>query len=52
MVSRTFSHITTGTTASEALANSKEAGALAAFDRIPFSNVSVNFTFDTDNCVS
>ncbi|KAK4277119.1 hypothetical protein QN277_015167 [Acacia crassicarpa] len=54
MVSRTFFHIndTPASAASEALANSKEAGALAAFDRIPFSNVSANFTFDTDNCVA
>ncbi|WJX16332.1 hypothetical protein P8452_06374 [Trifolium repens] len=55
MVSRTFSnsHIDTpASVASEALAASKEAGALAAFDRIPFSYVSANFTFNTDNCVA
>ncbi|KAK7384787.1 hypothetical protein VNO78_30489 [Psophocarpus tetragonolobus] len=55
MVSRTFSHLQTETTASvasEALATSKEAGALAAFDRVPFSYVSANFTFNTDNCVA
>ena len=55
MVSRTFSYLQTETTASvasEALATSKEAGALAAFDRVPFSYVSANFTFNTDNCVS
>ncbi|XP_054798744.1 protein TIC236, chloroplastic-like isoform X2 [Prosopis cineraria] len=55
MVSRTFSHInveTPASAASEALANSKEAGAFAAFDRIPFSHVSANFTFNTDNCVT
>ncbi|KAL5144980.1 hypothetical protein HKD37_06G015148 [Glycine soja] len=53
MVSRTFSslHVDTPTTvASEALAKSKEAGALAAFDRVPFSHVSANFTFNTDSC--
>ncbi|KAH1252909.1 hypothetical protein GmHk_04G009734 [Glycine max] len=52
-VSRTFSslHVDTPTTvASEALAKSKEAGALAAFDRVPFSHVSANFTFNTDSC--
>ncbi|XP_027940510.1 uncharacterized protein LOC114194467 isoform X2 [Vigna unguiculata] len=55
MVSRTFSYLQTDTTASvasEALATSKEAGALAAFDRVPFSYVSANFTFNTDNCVA
>lgn len=38
--------------ASEAVINNKEAGAVAAFDRIPFSHVSANFTFNLDNCVS
>ncbi|KAL5071400.1 hypothetical protein RYX36_022287 [Vicia faba] len=55
MVSRTFSnsHIDNpASVASEALAACKEAGALAAFDRIPFSYVSANFTFNTDNCVA
>ncbi|RYQ90041.1 hypothetical protein Ahy_B09g096350 isoform L [Arachis hypogaea] len=54
MVSRTFStlHDTPESLASEALAKSKEAGALAAFDRIPFSYASANFTFNTDNCVA
>ncbi|XP_027329428.1 uncharacterized protein LOC113845923 isoform X1 [Abrus precatorius] len=55
MVSRTFSHLQTETpasVASEVLAISKEAGALAAFDRVPFSYVSANFTFNTDNCVA
>ncbi|XP_061359585.1 protein TIC236, chloroplastic-like isoform X2 [Gastrolobium bilobum] len=55
MVSRTFSYLqvdTPASAASEALAKSKEAGALAAFDRIPFSYVSANFTFNTDNCVA
>ncbi|XP_028228089.1 uncharacterized protein LOC114409015 [Glycine soja] len=54
-VSRTFSslHVDTPTTvASEALAKSKEAGALAAFDRVPFSHVSANFTFNTDSCIA
>lgn len=55
MVSRTFSssHVETpASVASEALAKCKEIGALAAFDCIPFSYVSANFTFNTDNCVS
>lgn len=55
MVSRTLSYLyadTPATVAFEALAESKEAGALAAFDRVPFSSVSANFTFNTDNCVS
>jgi len=55
MVSRTFSnsHIDTpASVASEALAASKEAGVLGAFDRIPLSYASANFTFNTDNCVS
>jgi hypothetical protein len=30
----------------------KEAGAVAAFDRVPFSYLSANFTFNTDNCVA
>ncbi|KAF5200612.1 embryo defective [Thalictrum thalictroides] len=38
--------------ASEAMMKSKEAGAVAAFDRIPFSYVSANFTFNTDNDVA
>ena len=36
----------------EAIMKNKEAGAVAAFDRVPFSYVSANFTFNTDNCVS
>ncbi|CAI8599704.1 unnamed protein product [Vicia faba] len=55
MVSRTSPSLlddTPATVASEALAKSKEAGAVAAFDRIPFSYVSANFTFNTDNCVA
>ncbi|XP_061346271.1 protein TIC236, chloroplastic-like [Gastrolobium bilobum] len=55
MVSRTFSSIhvdSPASVASEALAKSKESGALAAFDRVPFSYVSANFTFNTDNCVA
>ncbi|XP_072998908.1 protein SUBSTANDARD STARCH GRAIN 4, chloroplastic isoform X1 [Typha latifolia] len=38
--------------ASEAVMRNKEAGAVAAFDRIPFSHVSANFTFNLDNCVA
>lgn len=36
----------------EAMMNNKEAGAVAAFDHVPFSYVSANFTFNTDNCVA
>lgn len=36
----------------EAMMKNKEAGAIAAFDHVPFSCVSANFTFSTDNCVS
>lgn len=36
----------------EAMLKNKEAGAVAAFDRVPFSYVSANFTFNTDNCVA
>ncbi|XP_027356890.1 uncharacterized protein LOC113866209 [Abrus precatorius] len=55
MVSRTFSSLhvdTPASVASEVLAKSKEAGALAAFDRVPFSYVSANFTFNTDNSIA
>ncbi|XP_043700510.1 protein TIC236, chloroplastic isoform X2 [Telopea speciosissima] len=38
--------------ASEAVMKNKEAGAVAAFDRVPFSYVSANFTFNSDNCVA
>ncbi|XP_077225871.1 protein TIC236, chloroplastic-like [Tasmannia lanceolata] len=38
--------------ASEAVIRNKDAGAVAAFDRIPFSYVSANFTFNTDNSVA
>lgn len=38
--------------AHEAMMTNKESGAVAAIDRIPFSYVSANFTFNTDNCVS
>lgn len=55
MVSRKFSHLMSENptnAALEAMLKSKEAGAVAAFDRIPFSYVSTNFTFNTDDCVS
>uniref|UniRef100_A0A0D9UXI8 Translocation and assembly module TamB C-terminal domain-containing protein n=1 Tax=Leersia perrieri TaxID=77586 RepID=A0A0D9UXI8_9ORYZ len=38
--------------ASEAVMQNKEAGAVAAFDHIPFTHVSANFTFNLDNCVA
>ncbi|WOL15334.1 hypothetical protein Cni_G24115 [Canna indica] len=37
--------------AAEAVIENKEAGAVAAFDRIPFSHASANFTFNLDNSV-
>lgn len=40
------------TAATEAIKRHEEKGAVAAFDRIPFSYASANFTFDTDNCVA
>ncbi|KAL4603693.1 hypothetical protein ACB092_10G142500 [Castanea dentata] len=55
MVSRKISHSVSdfpASCASEALLKSKEAGAVAAFDRIPLSYLSANFTFNTDNCVA
>ncbi|KNA09855.1 hypothetical protein SOVF_149730 isoform B [Spinacia oleracea] len=38
--------------ASEAVAKSKDAGAVAAIDHIPFSYLSANFTFNTDSCIA
>ncbi|KAM6592238.1 hypothetical protein CsatA_014843 [Cannabis sativa] len=55
MVSRKMSHLASEfppSCASEAVLKSKEAGAVAAFDRIPFSYLSANFTFNTDNCMA
>jgi hypothetical protein len=37
--------------ATEAIRQYEDKGAIAAFDRIPFSYASANFTFDTDTCV-
>ncbi|KAI4376157.1 hypothetical protein MLD38_013947 [Melastoma candidum] len=36
----------------DAMMRNKEAGAVAAFDRVPFSYLSANFTFNSDNCVA
>ncbi|WOG87829.1 hypothetical protein DCAR_0207061 [Daucus carota subsp. sativus] len=36
----------------ETMMKNKEAGAVAAVDRVPFSYISANFTFNTDNCVA
>lgn len=36
----------------ESVRQNKDIGAVAAFDRVPLSYVSGNFTFNTDNCVS
>lgn len=55
MVSRKISQSSSdfpASCASEAMLKSKEAGAVAAFDRVPFSYLSANFTFNTDNCVA
>ncbi|PON53076.1 hypothetical protein PanWU01x14_204560 [Parasponia andersonii] len=55
MVSRKMSYLASDfppSSASEAVWKSKEAGAVAAFDRVPFSYVSANFTFNTDNCIA
>lgn len=55
VISRKSSHLVSSwppSCASEAVINNKEAGAVAAFDRIPFSNVSANFTFNLENCVA
>ncbi|XP_022936094.1 uncharacterized protein LOC111442799 [Cucurbita moschata] len=55
MVSRKMNHSISdipASCASEAIVKSKEAGAIAAVDRIPFSYVSANFTFNIDNCVA
>jgi len=54
MVSRKISYSVSDvplSSASEAMLKNKEAGAVAAFDRVPFSYLSANFTFNTDNCV-
>ncbi|KAL6501939.1 hypothetical protein OROGR_027072 [Orobanche gracilis] len=55
LVSRKLIHLPADTPQSaayEAMMNNKEAGAVAAVDRVPFSYVSANFTFNTDNCVA
>ncbi|KAM7259217.1 hypothetical protein ACFE04_014958 [Oxalis oulophora] len=55
MVTRKVAHSLSDiplSSASEAMLKSKEAGAVAAFDRVPFSYLSANFTFNTDNCVA
>ncbi|XP_015886014.3 protein TIC236, chloroplastic isoform X1 [Ziziphus jujuba] len=55
MVSRKMTYSVSdfpSSSASEAVMKSKEAGAVAAFDRVPFSYLSANFTFNTDNCVA
>ncbi|KAL9176932.1 hypothetical protein ABFS82_01G026400 [Erythranthe guttata] len=55
LVSRKLIHLSADTPQSaayEAMMNSKEAGAVAAVDHVPFSYVSANFTFNTDNCVA
>ncbi|KAJ8751742.1 hypothetical protein K2173_025919 [Erythroxylum novogranatense] len=55
MASRKVSYSVSDVPASaayEVLLKSKESGAVAAFDRVPFSYLSANFTFNTDNCIA
>ncbi|KAG8375520.1 hypothetical protein BUALT_Bualt10G0108300 [Buddleja alternifolia] len=55
LVSRKLVHLSTDipqSAAYEAMMNNKEAGAVAAIDHVPFSYISANFTFNTDNCVA
>ncbi|CAH8335842.1 unnamed protein product [Eruca vesicaria subsp. sativa] len=55
MVSRKIAYLSPDLPASvayESMLKNKEAGAVAAFDRVPFSYLSANFTFNTDNCVA
>ncbi|KAL3500462.1 hypothetical protein ACH5RR_039555 [Cinchona calisaya] len=55
LVSRKMSHFAydiPSSVAYEVMMSNKEAGAVAAFDHVPFSYVSANFTFNTDNCVA
>uniref|UniRef100_A0A5B7AB30 Translocation and assembly module TamB C-terminal domain-containing protein n=1 Tax=Davidia involucrata TaxID=16924 RepID=A0A5B7AB30_DAVIN len=55
LVSRKIAHSVSdfpASAASEAMMRNKEAGAVAAIDRVPFSYISANFTFNTDNCVA
>ncbi|KAM1200742.1 hypothetical protein ACFX2I_016981 [Malus domestica] len=54
MVSRRISHPVADfppSSACEAVLESKEAGAVAAIDRVPFSCLSANFTYNTESCV-
>ncbi|CAA0810610.1 embryo defective 2410 [Striga hermonthica] len=55
LVSRKLIHFPANTPRSaayEAMIKNKEAGAVAAIDHVPFSYISANFTFNTDNCVA
>ncbi|KAA8518441.1 hypothetical protein F0562_015915 [Nyssa sinensis] len=55
LVSRKIAHSVSDFPASaayEAMMRNQEAGAVAAIDRVPFSYISANFTFNTDNCVA
>ncbi|PSR91805.1 Spermidine/putrescine import ATP-binding protein like [Actinidia chinensis var. chinensis] len=55
LVSRKIAHAVSdfpASSASEAMMKNKDAGAVAAIDRVPFSYISANFTFNTDNCVA
>lgn len=53
-VSRKIAHLANElpiSIAYETVIKNKEAGAVAAMDCVPFSYISANFTFNTDNCV-
>ncbi|XP_059640510.1 protein TIC236, chloroplastic [Cornus florida] len=55
LVSRKIAHSVSdfpASAATEAMMKNKEVGAVAAIDRVPFSYISANFTFNTDNCVA
>ncbi|PSS17794.1 Fe(3+) ions import ATP-binding protein like [Actinidia chinensis var. chinensis] len=55
LVSRKIAHAVSdfpASSASEAMMKNKDAGAVAAIDHVPFSYISANFTFNTDNCVA
>ncbi|XP_019179346.1 PREDICTED: uncharacterized protein LOC109174580 isoform X1 [Ipomoea nil] len=54
-VSRKIAHLANELPVSiayETVIKNKEAGAVAAMDCVPFSYISANFTFNTDNCVA
>ncbi|GMH11870.1 hypothetical protein Nepgr_013711 [Nepenthes gracilis] len=55
MITRKIGHPVSDIYASsayEVVMKDKDAGAVAAFDRIPISYLSANFTFNTDDCIA